>query len=73
MERGLGTLLIVAGTLIVLIGVLVTTGALSWFGQLPGDVRIERGATRVFVPITSMLLVSVVLTIVINVVLRLFR
>ena len=73
MERGLGTLLIVVGVAIVLIGVLVSTGALSWFGRLPGDVRFESGSTRVFIPITSMIVASVVLTVVINLVLRLFR
>jgi len=73
MERGLGTLLIVVGAAIVLIGVLVSTGALSWFGRLPGDVRFESGSTRVFIPITSMIVASVVLTVVINLVLRLFR
>ena len=73
MERGLGTLLIVVGVAIVLIGVLVSTGALSWFGRLPGDVRFESGSTRVFIPITSMIVASVVLTVVVNLVLRLFR
>ncbi len=73
MERGLGTLLIVVGAAIVLIGVLVSTGALSWFGRLPGDVRFESGSTRVFIPITSMIVASVVLTVVVNLVLRLFR
>ena len=34
----------------------------GWFGYLPGDLRIERDAVRLFIPITSMILVSVVLT-----------
>ena len=58
----MGTLIIVAGIALVVIGVLVSTGALSWFGRLPGDIRYERPNTRVHVPITSMLLVSVVLS-----------
>ncbi len=66
-------LIVAIGVLLVLVGVLVSTGALSWFGRLPGDVRFESGSTRVFLPITSMLIASVVLTIVINVVLRLLR
>ena len=66
-------LIVAIGVLLVLVGVLVSTGALSWFGRLPGDVRFESGSTRVFLPITSMLIASVALTIVINVVLRLLR
>jgi di/tricarboxylate transporter len=73
MERGIGTLIIIAGAMIVLVGVLVSTGALSWFGRLPGDLRFDSGSTRVFLPITSMVIASVVLTVVINLVLRLLR
>lgn len=57
-----GWLLVVAGLLIAGVGVLAMTGALSWFGHLPGDLRIEREGLRVYVPLASMLLVSVVLT-----------
>ena len=35
---------------------------LGWFGRLPGDIRIERGATRVYVPIVSMLLLSLAIS-----------
>ena len=49
---------------IVLIGLLVWSGALSWFGRLPGDIRYESGSTRVYVPWVSMLLISVVLSVV---------
>jgi hypothetical protein len=43
---------------LVLVGLLVWSGGLSWFGRLPGDVRIERDSVRIYVPIVSMLLVS---------------
>lgn len=36
----------------------------SWFGNLPGDIRIERDTTYIFAPITSMLVVSVILSLV---------
>ena len=62
MSRSLGGLVVVAGVLLVVIGGLVWAGALGWIGRLPGDIRIERGATRVYVPIVSMLLISAVLT-----------
>ena len=73
MERGIGMLIVTIGVLIVLVGILVSTGALNWFGRLPGDLRFESGSTRVFLPITSMVIASVVLTIVVNVVLRILR
>jgi hypothetical protein len=40
-------------------------GWLSWFGNLPGDVRIDRGNVRVYIPWVSMIVVSVVVSIVI--------
>ncbi|WP_456411415.1 DUF2905 domain-containing protein [Oceanithermus sp.] len=64
----LGRLLILLGLLLAFVGALLVwlPGALSWFGHLPGDVRIERDGVRVFVPITSMLLVSLGLTLLFN-------
>lgn len=58
----LGRVLIVAGVAVIVLGLLIRTGALGWFGNLPGDIRIESERTRVFIPITSMLVVSVVLS-----------
>jgi uncharacterized membrane protein len=59
-SRSVGGLIIVLGVVAIVIGVLVATGALSWFGRLPGDIRIENENSRVFIPITSMILVSIV-------------
>jgi hypothetical protein len=56
-------MLIVLGLLLVAIGLLAWTGALSWFGRLPGDIRIERPGGRFYAPITSMLIISVILTV----------
>jgi hypothetical protein len=69
----MGLWIIVAGLVLVVVGVLVHFGLFAWFGHLPGDVRIESGSGRVFVPITSMVLISVALTVLLNVALRLFR
>jgi hypothetical protein len=55
-------MLVLAGVVLVAVGLLVWSGALSWFGRLPGDIRYESGNTRVYVPLTSMLLVSVLLS-----------
>ncbi|MGD2168146.1 MAG: DUF2905 domain-containing protein [Gammaproteobacteria bacterium] len=43
---------------------------LSWFGNLPGDIDIRRENSRVFVPITSMIVISVVASIIINIFFR---
>lgn len=68
-----GTFLVAIGIALVLLGLAVMTGAFSWFGHLPGDIHIERGSTRIYIPITSMILVSVVLTIIVNIIVRFFR
>lgn len=70
MDRSIGMLLIVGGLVAVGVGLLALTGALSWFGRLPGDIRIEGERTRVFIPITSMLLASIVLSVVLSLILR---
>ena len=57
-----GPLLVGLGIALVLVGLLVWSGALSWFGRLPGDVRIERESVHVYVPLVSMLVVSVALS-----------
>jgi di/tricarboxylate transporter len=67
-----GPLLIVVGLGIALIGLLVWSGWLSWFGRLPGDIRIERDSVRIYIPLVSMLLVSVVLSLIMYVINRLF-
>lgn len=57
-----GLLVVVLGVVIVVTGLLIWSGGLDWFGRLPGDVRIERENTRVYIPITSMLLLSLALS-----------
>ena len=55
-------MLIAAGLVLVVIGVLVWSGLFGFFGRLPGDVRYEGEHTRVYVPWVSCLVVSVVLS-----------
>jgi hypothetical protein len=69
--RQLGFMLIVLGAVLVVGGWLMASGWLSWFGRLPGDIRIGSDSTRVYIPITSMLLVSVVLSILLSILRRL--
>lgn len=67
-----GPLLVGLGMAIVLIGLLVWSGAFSWFGRLPGDVRIERESVRVYFPIVSMVVISVILSLLLYVARRFF-
>ena len=71
-SRGTGILLIAAGTALALVGLLVWSGALSCFGLLPGDFRYEGEHTRVYFPLASMLLLSVVLSLLAAVARRFF-
>ncbi len=59
----MGLLLLVLGAVLYFLPKLF-----GWFGHLPGDIRIERDGVYVFIPITSMLLVSVGLTLLLNLV-----
>ncbi len=58
----LGALLLVTGALLHF-----APWSLNWFGKLPGDIRIETEQGKIFIPITSMLIISVVLTVVLNI------
>ncbi|MBD3221689.1 DUF2905 family protein [bacterium] len=54
-----GRLLVLLGMIVVMVGLLVWSGALNWFGRLPGDVRIEKPGHRVYIPWVSLLAVSI--------------
>lgn len=61
--------LMIAGALLMAVGVLMhfAPWSLSWFGKLPGDIRVETEHGKIFIPITSMLIISVVFTLLINI------
>ena len=69
----IGPVLVALGLVLVVVGLVAWAGGLSWFGRLPGDLRYERGAVRVYAPIASMLLVSLVLSLAVAAARRLFR
>jgi len=64
MPKSFGTWLIIAGLLLLVLGMLVNSGMLSWFGRLPGDIRIERENVRFYFPIVTMIVISLVLSLV---------
>ena len=64
--------MVALGVGLVIVGLLVWSGALSWFGRLPGDIRIERESMHVYIPLVSMLVVSVVLSLLLSLIRRFF-
>ena len=62
-NRSLGQLIVVIGVAFVIIGLVTMRGWLGWFGHLPGDLRVERPNLRIYVPIVSMLLISILLSV----------
>jgi uncharacterized protein HemY len=71
MNSEAGKWIIIVGALLVMAGVIIYFfhDKLSWIGRLPGDIRIERENFRLYIPITTMILASILLT----VILRLIR
>lgn len=64
----MGKVLVIVGLALAALGALLwlAPNALGWFGRLPGDIRIEREHTRVYIPLASMLLISLILTLLMN-------
>lgn len=70
-----GRLLIIVGLVIAAAGVavLVALRYFPWLGNLPGDFRIETENVRIYFPLVTMLLVSFLGSILLNIVIRIFR
>lgn len=66
----LGKIIIYLGVLLVVIGLIIHYfgGAFSWFGHLPGDIRIEKENFRFYFPITTMILISIIINLIIRVI-----
>lgn len=73
MGHNVGPFIVVAGIIIAVLGVLTWVGGLWWVGRLPGDIRIERGNVRIYIPVVSMLVISIVGSVVLTILLHLFR
>ena len=70
----IGRTLMILGGLLFVIGLLLTfSGRIPWLGHLPGDVAIERENYRVYAPFGTMIVVSIVLTLLLNLITRWFR
>ena len=74
MSTELGRLLMWVGGAIFVIGLGLTFARqIPWFGHLPGDISIERQNFRLYAPFGTIIVLSILLTVVLNVILRLFR
>mgnify|MGYP000874902172 CR=1 FL=1 len=67
MNAATGKLLILAGLGIAAIGLLIYLAGdkLNWFGRLPGDIRVEKENFRLYFPVTSLILISLLLNLLI--------
>ena len=70
----LGKILIIAGIILIAAGLVIwfAGNKLSWFGHLPGDINIVRDNVRIFIPVTTMIIVSVVLSVIMYLIRKFF-
>ena len=73
MNQQTGKFIIIAGLVIVAIGVIVFffSNKLGWFGRLPGDIRVEKENFKFYFPIATMIIVSLLLSLLLNIFKRL--
>ena len=64
MNSAMSKLLIIIGLVLVAVGIVWMLGERIGLGRLPGDIVIEREGTRIYIPIATSLIISVVLSLV---------
>ena len=72
MNRLLGLGVVVGGICMIVVGLLIYSGGFNWFGRLPGDIHDEGERMQVYIPIVSMLLVSLALSLIFYLIRRFF-
>ena len=70
MNSSAGKYIIIFGAIIVVIGIIIYFfhDKLNWIGRLPGDIRVEKENFKFYFPITTMILLSLAVTLIINLV-----
>ncbi|MEA3442467.1 MAG: DUF2905 domain-containing protein [Chloroflexota bacterium] len=72
--QGIGKFIILAGAFLVFLGLLlIFWQRIPFLGKLPGDIFVQGENFRFFFPLMTCLVISVLLTIVLNFIFRLFR
>jgi len=64
MNRILGLWIAAGGICLIAIGLLVYSGGFNWFGKLPGDIHYESDRVAVYIPVVSLLIVSLALSLI---------
>ncbi len=69
MNQEAGKYLMIGGSIILVAGILIFFfhDQMKWFGNLPGDIKIKSENTRFYFPVVTMIIVSVVITLLINI------
>jgi hypothetical protein len=64
----MGKWLISAGIVLLVLGLIISYAPwlINWFGKLPGDIRIQDNHKTIFIPITSMIVISIILSLIVN-------
>lgn len=70
----IGRILLLLGGVLFLLGLLLmVAGNLPFLGRLPGDISFQSGRVQVYIPLATMILLSLVLTIILNLIVVLLR
>jgi len=72
MKSWIGIFVAAGGICLVVLGLLIYSGGFNWFGKLPGDIHYESERVQVYMPLVSMLLVSLALSLIFYLVRRFF-
>ncbi len=65
MHTVIGKILIVIGIILVIAGLLIFFKVkIPWLGRLPGDIRIEKDGFRLYIPITTCIIISIIITLI---------
>lgn len=74
MNQQTGKLIIIAGVVIVVMGIIIYFAGdkLNFFGRLPGDIKVEKENFKFYFPVTTMILLSIVLSLVLWIIRKFF-
>jgi hypothetical protein len=70
MDNQLGKYLILIGAAVLVLGIFIYffDGSLKWFGHLPGDIRIERENFKFYSPVTTLILLNLVIYLIVKII-----
>ena len=72
--QSFGKLIIIIGIILIIAGLIIyfSGNKLHWFGNLPGDIKVEKQNVKFYFPITTMILLSIILSIILWIIRKLF-